>query len=257
MSRPNDGNHKDAAPNPGKAADDVRHRAEEGDPESRPSEHAHPSNVTVGSINGPYMRLMLPPLTSGRVPFQPAHRPSRGEREMAMRTTLGTIGGTILASLLLVTSVAAADPPKSPSPSASPSASTVPAILGLSQAEIRDMRHAGLSLAQIAARQTVDVEKLVDALVARWQERIDVRVANGALTNDQAATLRAQLETRATAMVSSSAPGGMQGAAVGAGPHNGTGTRARDGSGTGNGGVPRGSGTGICDGTGPHGAGRR
>lgn len=167
-----------------------------------------------------------------------------------MRRLILAFGGAVFGSLLLVATVAAADPTATPSPSASPSAGTVATVLGLTQAQIHELRQDGLSLAQIAERQKVAVRAVVDALVARWQERIKARVDNGALTASEAAALTAQLQTRATEMVTSTTPGGMQGAAVGAGPQNGGGNgsaiRARDGSGTGD---------GTCDGTGPHGAG--
>ena len=109
-------------------------------------------------------------------------------------------------------------------------------------------------LAQIAERQKVDPQRLVDALAAQWTSRIEVRVANGALTTDEATTLGAEVQTRAKSMVNQVTLGGMQGVAVGAGPRNG----AAGGSGVGNGPGPRGTGTGTgtCDGTGPHGAGR-
>ena len=170
-----------------------------------------------------------------------------------MRKLIAAIGGTIFGSLLLVATVAAANP--TPGPSSPPTAAggTVATVLGLSQAQVQDLRHDGLSLAQIAAQQKVDVQKVIDALVARWRDRIEARVANGALTQAQATQLQAQLTTQAQEMVSKTTPGGMQGAAVGAGPRNAAGngdaTRARDGSGTG-------TGDGTCDGTGPHGTGR-
>ena len=179
-----------------------------------------------------------------------------------MRKLIAAIGGTIFGSLLLVATVAAANP--TPAPSSAPAASggTVPAVLGLSQAQVQDLRHDGLSLAQIATQQKVEVQKVIDALVARWHDRIEARVVSGALTQAQATQLQAQLTTQAQAMVSKTALGGMQGAAVGAGPGtaagNGDATRARDGSGTGTGGGlgPRGTGDGTCDGTGPHGIGQ-
>lgn len=179
-----------------------------------------------------------------------------------MRKLIAAIGGMIFGSLLLVATVAAADP--TPAPSSAPAASggTVPAVLGLSQAQVQELRHDGLSLAQIAAQQKIEVQKVIDALVARWHDRIEARVASGALTQTEAAQLQTQLTARAQSMVASTAPGGMQGAAVGAGPRNAAGngdtTRARDGSGTGTGdGLgPRGTGDGTCDGTGPHGIGQ-
>ncbi len=73
-------------------------------------------------------------------------------------------------------------------------------------------------------------------------------MANGALTADQAAELKAQLAVKAKAMVNQAAPGGMRGAAVGAGP----GAIGRGGNGNGMGGGRGGNGTGVCDGSGPN-----
>jgi hypothetical protein len=167
-----------------------------------------------------------------------------------MRRVLAAIGGAALGSLLLVATVAAADPTTPPGRGNGATTGTVAQVLNLTQAQLRDLRQDGLSIAQIAARQNVAVQKVVDALVARWADRIQVRVQNGALTPAEAAALQAQLQKRAQDMVSSTDPGGMRGAAVGAGP-NGAGNGARDGSG------PNGSGDGTCDGSGPHGPGGR
>ncbi len=173
-----------------------------------------------------------------------------------MRKVIAAIGGTVFGSLLLVATVAAANP--TPGPAAA--GGTVAQVLDLSQAQVQQLRHDGLSLAQIAAQQKVQVQKVVDALVARWQDRIEARVENGALTQAEATQLQTQLTNRAESIVSQTAPGGTQGAAVGAGPANGAGngdmTRAQDGTGTGDGIGPRGTGDGTCDGTGPQGAGR-
>ncbi len=171
-----------------------------------------------------------------------------------MRKILAALGGAAFGSLLLVATVAAADPTPRPSP-ASASVGTVARIIGLSQVQIHDLRQDGLSLAQIASQHGIDVQKIVDAMVAQWKERIEARVTNGALTAAEAAQLQAKLNAEAQALVNKTTLGGMQGAAVGAGPGsvagngagNGDNTRARDGSGTG---------TGTCDGAGPHGPGQ-
>src|SRR3970282_2278119 len=99
----------------------------------------------------------------------------------------------------------------------------------------------------------VDPEKLVEALKVQFAERLEARVANGAITADRATELRSQLEVQARNMVYKTTIGGMQGAAVGAGPAagsmHGAGTGVaggRMGAGPGAGGA----GTGICDGTG-------
>ena len=161
-----------------------------------------------------------------------------------MHRFIVAIGGGLFGSLLIAAAVAAADPTPTPSsaPSPTPTPGTAAQVLGLTQAQLQELRHDGLSLAQIAERQKVALQNVVNALVTRWQDRINARVQAGGLTAAEADQLRTQLQTRATQMVNSTAPGGMQGAAVGAGPRNGNGTG--------------GTGDGTCDGTGPHGPGR-
>ena len=175
-----------------------------------------------------------------------------------------TIALTIAAFAILavVATVAAAGPTLTPAPATDQvrTRDTMPAVLGLSQAEIMALRHDGLTLAQIAERQQVDPQVLVDGLVAQWSERIQARVAVGALTADEATALKTQLALKAKAMVNQATTGGMRGAAVGAGPNvNGTAGQGA-GRGAGNGGGMgtdgAGGGTGTCDGTGPNGAGR-
>ncbi|MEW6223265.1 MAG: hypothetical protein AB1627_01415 [Chloroflexota bacterium] len=145
-----------------------------------------------------------------------------------------------LALLALATAVSAAGP-RNQAGDQVQARGTLAAILGLTQAEVMDLRQDGLTLAQIADKQGVDVQELIDALVARWTIRIDARVANGALTDAEATELKTQLAVKAKAMVNQVAPGGMRGSAVGAGP-GGMGGR---GNGAG------GNGTGVCDGSGP------
>lgn len=157
-----------------------------------------------------------------------------------MRKLFFSIAGALLVGLMAVATVAAAGPGQGGA--ANGQGTVVPPIVGLTQAQIQALRQDGLSLAQIAERQKVDPQKLVDALKARYTERIDARVAAGALTAAQATELKSQVELRAKDMVNRTTAGGMGGAAVGAGRGNGMGGRGN------------GSGTGTCDGTGPHGA---
>src|SRR5450759_5018961 len=128
-----------------------------------------------------------------------------------MRRLIAVIGGTVFGSFLLVAAVAAADPTPSPSATAATAVhgQTVAIVLGLTPAQVTALRHDGQSLAQIAESQKVAVQSVVDALVARWTERIDARVANGALAQTEATQLQTQLETRAASMVSSTTPGGV------------------------------------------------
>jgi hypothetical protein len=172
-----------------------------------------------------------------------------------MKRILTSMFGAALVVLALVSAVAAAGPSASPGPQAQ-DRDTVPAILGLTQQEIMALRHDGKSLAQIAESKGIDPATLVTALQAQWAERIDVRVANGALTAAEAATLKGQLELRARDLVYRTTLGGMQGVAVGAGrgQGNGQGNGAANGGGNG---MMQGAGNGTCDGTGPRGAGRQ
>ena len=175
-----------------------------------------------------------------------------------MKTQLLGAAGAGLASLVFVATVAAAGPSPAPSTTPTRTRDTVPAVLGLSQAQVQALRHDGLSLAQIAERQKIDPQRVIEALAARWTARIDARVASGALTADDATSLKAQVEVQAKSMVNKVALGGMQGAAVGAGRQNGAARGSSAGGRSGSGAGPRGTGTGTgaCDGTGPHGAGR-
>ena len=183
-----------------------------------------------------------------------------------MKKLLAPIAGAGLLLVLAAGAVAAASPaPTAPAvtapaatsaPAVAPSAAngTVAAILGLTDAEVMALRQRGLSLAQIAARQNVDPQKLVEALVAQWSVRIDARLAAGAITADQAKTLKANLAVQAKAMVDQTALGGMRGGAVGAGLHGtmrgmvGAGTGNGAMAGAGRGGMMRGAGagTGTC-----------
>ena len=168
-----------------------------------------------------------------------------------MKKLILSFGGASLAILMLVGAVAAVGPRSGPAGDQVRDRGEVPTILGLTEAQVMELRQDGLSLAQIAERQNVDPEKLVEALKVQFAERLEVRVANGAITADRATELRSQLEVQARNMVYKTTIGGMQGAAVGAGPAagsmHGTGVAGgRMGAGPG----ADGAGTGICDGTG-------
>ena len=142
-----------------------------------------------------------------------------------MKSIALPLAGAGLVLLLTVGAVAAATPaPVTPAPVAVPAPATtgtVAAILGLTDAQVMAFRQQGLSLAQIAAQQKVDPQKLIDALAAQWSVRIDARLATGAITADQAKTLKTNVAVQAKAMVYQATMGGIRGAAVGAGP-NGT-----------------------------------
>ena len=159
-----------------------------------------------------------------------------------------TLAVAALVAFAFVATVTAADPTPTPARDQVRPHDTVATILGLTQAQIQDLRQDGLTLAQIAERQKVDPQKLIDALVEQWAIRIDARVANGGLTAADATTLKTQLALRARAMVYQAPTGGMRGVAVGAGPGamGGNSMGMHQGAGAAN---------GTCDGAGPHGPG--
>jgi hypothetical protein len=169
--------------------------------------------------------------------------PSEAETMKRIGLSLAVAG---LAILALAASVSAAGP-RTQAGDQVQARGTLAAILGLTQAEVMELRQDGLTLAQIADKQNIDPQRLIDALVAQWSSRIDARVANGALTDAEAAELRTQLAVKAKAMVNQAAPGGMRGSAVGAGP----GAAGGRGNGAGGGMGAGGNGTGVCDGSGP------
>jgi hypothetical protein len=178
-----------------------------------------------------------------------------------MKSIAIPIAGAGLVLLLAAGAVAAASPAPTTPATIAPAATNAPvvtpapvvsagpiaAILGLTDAQVMGLRQQGLSLAQIAEQQKVDPQRLVDALAAQWSARIDARLAAGALTADQAKTLKANVAVQAKAMVYQATMGGMRGAAVGAGPNGamrGMGGGAGMGAGAGRGGMMRGAGAG-------------
>ncbi len=145
-----------------------------------------------------------------------------------------------VATLGVVATVAAADPTPAPTtapatgPASNPNRGVMlPAILNLTHEEVMALRQQGLTLAQIAERQGVDPQLLIDALAAQWTVRIDERAALGLLTADQVTALKAEVAVRAKAMVNQQPLGGMRGLAVGAGPGTGVGLGANRGQGAG------------------------
>ena len=79
--------------------------------------------------------------------------------------------------------------------------------LGLSEDELRTALEAdGATLAQVAEDQGVEVDTLVDALVAAGEERIADAVADGRITQEEADERLADLEARVTERVESALP---------------------------------------------------
>ena len=87
-------------------------------------------------------------------------------------------------------------------------------VLGLTTDELRTRLQGGESLADIAEAEGVDVQAVVDAIVAEHDERLDQAVADGRITQEQADERAATLEEHAQDMVDGTLEarmGGMRG----------------------------------------------
>jgi polyhydroxyalkanoate synthesis regulator phasin len=84
--------------------------------------------------------------------------------------------------------------------------STVAESLGIEEDELRSALEDGQTIAEIAEEQGVDVQDVVDDIVAAQQERLDEAVADGDLTQEQADEILAGAEERATAFVNGERP---------------------------------------------------
>lgn len=78
---------------------------------------------------------------------------------------------------------------------------TVADALGVTDAELRSALEEGMSIADVAEDQGVDVQEVVDALVAAATERLDQAVEDGRLEEDRAEEIKAALPQRVAAMV--------------------------------------------------------
>lgn len=78
---------------------------------------------------------------------------------------------------------------------------TVAEELGMTVDELRTALQDGQTIAQVAEAEGVELQTLVDALVASQLERLDQAVADGRLTQAQADQIAAGAEERITAML--------------------------------------------------------
>jgi len=78
--------------------------------------------------------------------------------------------------------------------------------LGMTVGELRDALDEDTSIADVAAERGVDVQTVIDAMVAEATERIDEKVADGDIDAERAETLKAELAERITAAVNGERP---------------------------------------------------
>ncbi|HEX6310269.1 MAG TPA: hypothetical protein VF152_01430 [Acidimicrobiia bacterium] len=80
--------------------------------------------------------------------------------------------------------------------------------IGIEVDALREALEGGQTMAQVAEANGVDVQTVVDALVADISARIDEGVAEGRLTQEEADAKKAELQERVTARVNGERPEG-------------------------------------------------
>ncbi len=103
---------------------------------------------------------------------------------------------------------------------AKPSSAAVAAVLGMTEEEVHTARHEGKTLAVLASEKGVDVQKVIDAMVADASTRLDQAVTDGKLTQAEADAKKAELPAKMTERVNSTPPAGGRGPG-GPGGHRG------------------------------------
>jgi uncharacterized protein YidB (DUF937 family) len=79
--------------------------------------------------------------------------------------------------------------------------------LGISTDDLRTALRDGKTIADVAEERGVDVQAVIDAMVADATERIDQRVSDGELDADRAAEVKEDLPARITDLVNGEGPG--------------------------------------------------
>jgi urease gamma subunit len=95
--------------------------------------------------------------------------------------------------------------------------------LGITADELLNDLRDGKSIADIAKAKSVDVNKVIDAIVSDAEAKIDAAVKDKKLTQDQADKLKADLENRITDLVNNTRPTGERHFGFGGGPGFGPG----------------------------------
>jgi hypothetical protein len=83
--------------------------------------------------------------------------------------------------------------------------------IGIESEDLRQALMDGSTIAEVAEANDVDVQTVVDALVAEAEAHLDEAVADGRLTEDRAAEMKANLPDRIEAMVNGEGPFGHGG----------------------------------------------
>ncbi len=83
---------------------------------------------------------------------------------------------------------------------------TAAETLGMSVADLRTALRDGQTLAEVAEAQGVEVQTLIDALVAEVKEHLDEHVADGDMTQEEADEKLAEATERITDRVNNGGP---------------------------------------------------
>ena len=98
---------------------------------------------------------------------------------------------------------------------------TVASALGIDLDTLRSDLRDGKTIAEIASDQGVDVQHVIDAVVAEATTRLDQAVTDGKLTQEQADTIKSGLTEHLTDFVNGTVPFGGPGRGPGFGPFGG------------------------------------
>ena len=162
-------------------------------------------------------------------------RPAGGGRGRDLRRTVVAAGaalGMTFAGLGIATAQTGQDGPptsmKAPTehrdpgrPGIKPGLAAAATAIGVTEDELRTALRDGQSIAQVAQSKGVDVQKVIDAIVADARTRLDAKVRDGDLTQARADEKLENLEQRVTDSVNRT--GGLR---------HGRGPRPADGGGS-------------------------
>ena len=110
----------------------------------------------------------------------------------------------------------------------------VAAALGMTSEEVKTELRAGKSLADIATSKGIEVQTVIDAIVANMTAKLAEKVTDGTLTQTQADAMATKITDRVTAMVNGERPHRLGPAMRGGkhGKHGGHGRHMHSGAGT-------------------------
>jgi ribosomal protein S20 len=137
----------------------------------------------------------------------------RASRVVAATAVVAALaGGGVVGQSIAVTAVAGAQTGNNQPPGGhGPKLDAAAQALNLSVDDLRSKLDNNTTLAQVAQAQGVDVQKVIDAMVADATAHIDQAVQDGKLTADQANQRKSNLQDHVTKLVNEGKPKGEHG----------------------------------------------